>query len=80
MLVLSNELRWPLLLCGWNVGDKLHEATESLKEIDVHGIAAGALHIGQTATGVQGFHDRREAKEVIAGTVIGASLFTWMFA
>ena len=47
------------------VDDKLHEATESLKQVDIHGIAAGALHIGQTATGVQGLHDRHEAKEVM---------------
>ena len=47
------------------VDDKFHEATDSLKHVDARGIATGALRIGQTATGVQGFRDRREAKEVM---------------
>ncbi|KFI79259.1 hypothetical protein [Bifidobacterium mongoliense] len=41
------------------------EMTQSIGHIDARGIAAGALHIGETATGVKGLQNRKEAKDVL---------------
>lgn len=46
---------------------KTKEFTQAIEHvhIDTRGIAAGVLHIGGTATGVQGLRDRKEAKDVL---------------
>ncbi|MCI1211113.1 hypothetical protein [Bifidobacterium tibiigranuli] len=46
---------------------KTKEFTQTIEHvhIDTRGIAAGVLHIGGTATGVQGLRDRKEAKDVL---------------
>lgn len=44
----------------------LKAATSSIASIDAKGVAAGALHIGETAIGMQGLRDRSEAKRVLS--------------
>lgn len=40
-------------------------AAKAFTSIDARGVAAGALHIGEAVTGVQGLRDRVEAKHVL---------------
>ena len=50
---------------GADAQRRLKAATKAFTSIDARGVAAGALHISETAIGVQGLRDRSEARRVL---------------